>query len=561
MAALLDHLGRPIDTALLKKEIAAPTLSGVRQMISGHPAQGLTPGRLASILRQAESSDPAAYLELAADMEEKDLHYLAVLGTRKRQVAQLEITVEAASDAADDQANADLISSWLLRDDLDDDLFDILDAVGKGFSLCELIWSMSERQWWPERIEYVDPRFVRFDPLTGRVPMLLGDAGLPEDLPPFKFIYHRIRASSGLPIRTGLARPVSWMWMFKNYAVKDWVAFAEVYGMPFRLGRYESGATREDISTLLRALADFGVDAAAAIPKSMDIEFVDGKGASADGALFRGMAEWFDMQISKAVLGQTATTDAVTGGLGSGAEHNDVRGDIERADAKALAATLNRTLVRPMVDLNRGPPRSGVYPRLVVGRASAWDPVAMMPAVESFVRLGGRVEASVISDRLGLPEAGDKAVILSAAGPDVGATGAAPGPAEAAGARQPPPEGPQAASHASQSLSRGGRAPITAAAGPVAGAPAAPPPDPIDRMIDQVVGDGEWIAAPLAATIDDILAQATTLEEARDRIALAASEMDVAAFAERLARAGFAARLAGLTGQTLTDETPEEDRP
>lgn len=549
MPALVDHLLRPIDFSQLKREVAAPSVSGVRQIISGHPAQGLTPGRLASILRQAESDDPVAYLELAQDMEEKDLHYLAVLGTRKRQVAQLEITVEAASDSPEDVANADLVRQWLQRDTLDDDLFDVMDAVGKGFSLCELIWDMSERQWWPARIEYVDPRFTRHDRVTGRRPMLLGETGVAEELAAFKFIYHRVRASSGLPIRGGLARPVSWLWMFKNYTVKDWVAFAEVYGMPFRLGKYESGATPEEIRTLLRALADFGADAAAAIPKSMDIEFVDGKGATADGALFRGFAEWADLQISKAVLGQTATTDAVTGGLGSGKEHNDVRGDIERADAKALAATLNRDLVRPIVDLNRGPPAKGAYPRMVIGRAEAWDVVKMMPAVEAFVRLGGRVEASVIGDRIGLPEAAEDAEVLALAAPAPAVPAADQGAAPPPDPRQPPAAPARGPSQASHGLSRGGRPPIAAAATP---APAATP-DAIDAVIQDTVGDGEWVMGPLTATIDEILAGSRDLTDARDRLAQAAAHMDVAEFTERLARAAFAARLAGQSGQQLTD--------
>lgn len=549
MPGLVDHLLRPIDFSQLKREVAAPSVSGVRQIISGHPAQGLTPGRLANILRQAEADDPVAYLELAQDMEEKDLHYLAVLGTRKRQVAQLEITVEAASDSAEDVANADLVRQWLQRDTLDDDLFDVMDAVGKGFSLCELIWDMSERQWWPSRIEYVDPRFTRHDRLTGRRPMLVGDNGVAEELAAFKFIYHRVRASSGLPIRSGLARPVSWLWMFKNYTVKDWVAFAEVYGMPFRLGKYESGATPEEIRTLLRALADFGADAAAAIPKSMDIEFVDGKGATADGALFRGFAEWADLQISKAVLGQTATTDAVTGGLGSGKEHNDVRGDIERADAKALAATLNRDLIRPIIDLNRGPPKLGAYPRLVIGRSESWDVVKMMPAVEAFVRLGGRVEAAVIGDRIGLPEADKDAEILAVPAPTAAPQGGPQGAAVAGGPPQTPAEGARGASQASHSLSRPSQTPTVASTTP----PTQGGADPIDALIAETVGDGEWVTAPLAATIAEILAGAESLEQASEMLATAAARMDVAEFGERLARASFAARLAGVSGLQMTD--------
>jgi phage gp29-like protein len=141
-------------------------------------------------------------------MEEKDLHYLGVLGTRKRQVAQLDITVEAASDDADDQANADLVRDWLDRDTLQDDLFDIMDAVGKGVSATEIVWETSENQWWPGRLELVLPQWLMFDRVDGKELLLRDGSGDGQPLDPFKYIVHQVKAKSGLPIRGGLARPV-----------------------------------------------------------------------------------------------------------------------------------------------------------------------------------------------------------------------------------------------------------------------------------------------------------------------------------------------------------------
>ena len=80
--ALVDHLGRPLRKDVLGREIAAPTRASVRTIHSGHPAQGLDPGKLAQLLLAAEQGDAIAYFELAEEMEEKDLHYLSVLGTR-----------------------------------------------------------------------------------------------------------------------------------------------------------------------------------------------------------------------------------------------------------------------------------------------------------------------------------------------------------------------------------------------------------------------------------------------------------------------------------------------
>ena len=97
---LTDQYGRGIEKKQLTEEIAGPSITGVRSPIAGYPADGLNPQRLASILREADQGDPLRYLELAETIEERDLHYLGVLGTRRRSVAQLDISVDAASDAA-----------------------------------------------------------------------------------------------------------------------------------------------------------------------------------------------------------------------------------------------------------------------------------------------------------------------------------------------------------------------------------------------------------------------------------------------------------------------------
>jgi phage gp29-like protein len=407
-AVLYDQWGREIDLTRLKEEQARPSLSGVRPIISAHPSQGLTPARLAKLLRDSEDGDPIRYLELAEDMEEKDPHYLSVLGTRKRAITQLEITVEAASDDANDVANADLVREWLKRDVLEDELFDVLDAIGKGYSATEIIWDVSERQWQPLRLEWRDPRWFVFDPADGRTLHLrematVAEATVPGAVPlaPFKFITHQAKIKTGLPVRGGIARAIAWCYLFKNFDLKDWVVFAETYGHPLRVGKYGAGASQADKDTLLSAVANIASDAAAIIPQSMVIEFIESK-MQGNVDLFERFANYLDQQMSKAVLGQVGTTDAVAGGYAVGKVHNDVRGDIERSDAMQLAATLNRDLVRPMIDLNRGP--QAKYPRLRIGRREEVDTEKFMAAVEKYVQLGGRVEQSVVRDKLGLPD-------------------------------------------------------------------------------------------------------------------------------------------------------------
>jgi phage gp29-like protein len=558
---LVDHLGRPIHAAVLREEISGPTLRGVRQILGGHPEIGLTPQRLAGILRRAENHDPEAYLELAEAMEEKDLHYLSVLGTRKRAVAQLPITVEAADETPQAEADAELVRTWLKRDCLEDELFDVLDAIGKGFSVSEIVWETTARAWMPARLIWRDPRWFQFDAVGGERLSLRDGTADGAELEPFKYLVHLHKAKSGLPVRGGLARSVAWGYLFKNYALKDWVAFAEIYGLPFRVGRYDVNASDTDRRDLLRAVSQMGADAAGIIPKSTEIEFIDGKSSGADGALFSTLAEYLDRQISKAVLGQTATTDAEAGGLGGsqGTVHNDVRGDIERADAKLLAATLNQQLVRPLVQLNHGPREA--YPRLIIGREESVDLDATTSALDVLVRLGVKVPVSWARNLIRAPEPKDGEDVLGAPAP------ADPAPPLAPPAPQPektPQEGeagdPDADVRARASRGAGGPLrPFSGASkeGVVLNSEIGREPDELEALAAEALDGWEPVIAPIVDPVRRAAETAVDLEDLRGRLAGLIAEIDLAAAAQGLARATFMARLAGETAVPVAGVDPD----
>ena len=82
--------------------------------------------------------------------------------------------------------------------------------------------------------------------------------------------------------------------------------------------------------------------------------------------------------------------------------HDGVRRDILGADARRLAATLTRDLVKPVVDLNIGPQRH--YPKLQFALPDDQDAKTFADIVAELVDRGLRVGQSAVLDRLGLPE-------------------------------------------------------------------------------------------------------------------------------------------------------------
>ncbi|MBQ9406951.1 MAG: DUF935 domain-containing protein [Desulfovibrio sp.] len=520
---LYDAYGNPIETELLTEELAGPTVTGVRTPIAGHPSHGLTPEYLAGLMLEAEQGNEQAYLELAEEMEEKDLHYRAVLSTRRLQVSGLEITVDAASDNKDDVKAADLVRECIAA--IRPALFDILDAVGKGFSVCEIFWNTEGRQWMPERLAWRDPRWFGFEPTTGEGPLLRDETGLLTPLAPAKFVTHVCRSKSGLPIRGGLARAAAWAWLFKNFDLKSWVLFCEIYGHPLRVGKYGPSATESDKKTLLRAVRNISSDHAAIVPDSMVLEFIDAK-AQGNVQVFRQLAEYLDMQISKLVLGQTGTTD--TGSrVGTADAHERVRADIERSDADQLAATLNRDVVRPLILLNFGEGRA--LPTLKMFRPEKKDLDGMTNHLSRLVPLGLRVGMSEVRDRLGFPDPGENEECL-------GAPVATPEPEQ-------PGDSGDSAVDVKEPREKSAHS---------AGMPDIPfeaERDWIDDLTDETLDGWRPLTEPLIKPVMDLADSATTLQEFEDGLAGLAMAQDTRQMALALGRSLFVARATSEAGK------------
>ncbi len=516
---LFDHLGRRVIVKELPREVAAPTLAGIRQIFDTSVASGLTPQRLASLLLDASAGDHDAYLTLAEEMEERDPHYAAELSKRKLAVSRLPITVEAASDEQKDIDLADEVRALIRRPGTRMLLKDMLDGLGKGFSVVEIDWQRGSK-WLPQRYQWRDPHFFQFDRVARQEIRLRDEAdsynGL--ELQPFKFICHVPKIKSGIPIRGGLARLVAWAYMCKGYTVKDWLAFAEVFGMPFRVGKYGNSASEEDKAVLRRAVANIGSDAAATIPESMLIEFIESGGKQGSAEFFKILAQYMDDQVSKAVLGQTASSSGTPGKLGNEELQGEVRDDIRDDDAEQLAETLNRDLVKPFIDLNFGPQEN--YPCISIAQPDAEDVQTIITACEKLVPLGLRVEQSVIRDKIGLPDPDKNAKpedllqILTVE------------PVE------PKPEAQQPEMNMQKALNAQNQE-----------------QDDIETILEDEMADWQKVMTPIIDPLAELLAGARTFDELKEKLATLPDDQDLQPLVDRLAAALLKARALGDTDE------------
>ncbi|TCU35440.1 DUF935 domain-containing protein [Rhizobium azibense] len=531
-SSILGPDGRAIIIQTLSEEVATPTVAGVRRIHEERVASGLTPERLGVILREAAEGNARNYLTLAEEMEERYLHYASQLQTRRLALEGIDVTIEANGAAA---KIVDAVTELVMDDGFDDALGNLTDGISKGYAVVEMMWEYERKALRPVTYIERDPRFFQLDRLALRELRLAVDGSIDGvELPQAKFLRHMPRTKMGLPLRRGMARPAAWAYLIQQFTLQDWAAFSEVYGMPLRVGKYNANASSADKRTLLKAVASIANDAAAIIPQGMDIEFHEVSGNNG-AAVFGGLLEYIDKQISKLVVGQTMTSDDGSS-LGQAKIHNEVRLDILRADGKQLARTANRDLMRPFVDLNFGPQEH--YPAVQLLVPDPEDVVALTDAVAKMMPFGLRVKQAEIREKIGLSDPGDNDELL------VATNQAAPAETKKPDPKSAPAEDVRKSKTAALSAivldhKRACRCgACTALLAAEAGE--ADALDQVDALFASAGNDWEMMARPIVQPIVDILASADSFEEALKLIETAGP--DASKMAEKLARLTAIAR-------------------
>lgn len=520
MPTILDANGRPIERDALAEPQTAQ-LAHLHREFAGHPSRGLTPASLARILEDAERGDIGAQHELFADMEEKDAHLFSEMSKRKRAILTLPWDVvppRNASKAEEDDA-AWLREVLLDMPDLDDLFLDSLDAIGHGFAAVELEWSQVGRDRLIVAAHHRPQSWFKFADSDRHNPRLRDNTHEGAALRAFGWIVHRHQAKSGYLARAGLHRVLAWPYLFKAYSVRDFAEFLEIFGIPLRLGKYPAGAQAAEKATLLRAVTAIGHNAAGIMPEGMSIEIEEAAKGSADP--FMALIDWAERSESKAIVGQTTSSEAKPTGLGSGVAslHGEVRHDLMESDAAQLGASLTRQLLYPLLVVNRGQRDPRRMPRLQFDTGEAEDMALLADALPKLVAVGVQVPATWPNEKLRIPQPKEGDAVLAVA--------TAPAPAAPADAVPP-------------AQLAGLLAAVLKAA--------RPDEDEFDRLAREMGGEWERVTAPLVNPLERLAEECANLDEFRRRLPEAVARMDAAQLAELIAQGSLAAALWGRVG-------------
>lgn len=383
-------------------------------------------------IRRLENPDPVLRSESRGrglrlyDEILRDPHAWSVLQTRILAVVGKEWQIEPAKSGSgstdQDLEVAQFVETCLLNTNFDQARQELLLAILYGFYVVEVIWGVdAEGRIVPQRLIPKHPRRFCFGP-DRELRLLSYSSGLEgEPLPARKFIV-MTWGSVDNPYGQGLGQRLWWPVWFKKHGIKFWVIFCEKFGMPTAVGKYPPGTSEDDQQKLLDALSAIQQDIGIVVPETMLIELLEASRSSSINT-YEQLCSYMDAQISKAVLGQTLTTEV--GDVGSYAAarvHETVRDDILKADADLLSETLNNTLIRWIVDFNY--PSGTPYPKFWIRTKPEVDLKALAERDKILFRdIGGfDVPVSYIRDTYGIPapEAGDE--VISAPPPKGGFT-------------------------------------------------------------------------------------------------------------------------------------------
>ncbi len=184
------------------------------------------------------------------------------------------------------------------------------DAVGKRYSVHEIVWEPRADGRLTATFRHAPLWF--FENTTGRLRFKPQDGatqGVPLD--PDAWL---------VTVGEGIMEACAVLWMFKHLPLRDWLAYAEKFGMPYLLGKTGAPFNSREWNAMAEALRGFGSDGAAVIGGTDEIVPVSAGNGGADSLPYAGLVERSDRAMSILWRGADLGTQSHVGtGGGQGA--------------------------------------------------------------------------------------------------------------------------------------------------------------------------------------------------------------------------------------------------
>jgi phage gp29-like protein len=312
----------------------------------------LTPERLTMILRQADWGTPLQLFDMYESTLLADGHTRGLYEQRLDEVC-VDWTWRAGDARPGSQQAAEELEAATKQIDMEGTIEFLALAPFYGCSYIESAWvTRADGRQVPAELVCVPHRRFMFDPqsrpcLTSETNPYPGDQL--ERRPGSSWLRAETRRWRR-QVQAGILRTVAWWALFKRMSVRDWLIFAEKFGIPLIIGKPGDDDNETTRKALRAAIDALGTEGRAILGGKATIEVLNQALRSGSGAgdhLHPGIVSLSNSEISKAITAGTLTSD--TGGPGSfalGQVHADRAHKLSLADGRRIGNVFCRDIGR-----------------------------------------------------------------------------------------------------------------------------------------------------------------------------------------------------------------------
>lgn len=276
-----------------------------------------------------------------------DGRLLSLIEKRKMNITNSPVTfVEQGSEGEENETVQEAIESVWFYETLNM----IMEAKFWGFNLIEFSF-MDGRIVEANEIHKANVR-----PEFGDVLLETGNTGNTIDFTERPYCDYTIAV--GKERSLGLLMTAAQYVIYKRGAFGDWAQFAEIFGMPFRVGKYGAydDSTRRKLE---KALEEMGSAPWAVIPQESEIDVISNTNQGTSSQVYDMLRQACNEELSILILGQTMTT--TDGSSRSQSEtHKKVEEEINLSDKIWVQFVLNEKL-KPLMQKHGYPVGKGKF--------------------------------------------------------------------------------------------------------------------------------------------------------------------------------------------------------
>ena len=345
-AATPEPMGATTRIPELGRVIRPQSLSA----ISGRALQPVSPGRISTALRELDFGNYEYWADMATQMR-RDPVVRRAYSTRRSSVAGRRYAVEMPPDVAPEMRGAaqelvELTKEWLNSLEARETfLMRVLDGIGMGISVHELVWSRMNGAWMPQPVP-VQTRNLRYAQDWTLEVRDFDYQWYSTVNFPAKFLTHVPWTDPGRPMDQGDFLACVFYWMFKRNVWTFWLIGAERFGNPLVLAQMAASSDSSQRQRILDDLQQLTADSVGVTSGTSNIEVIS-PAASGSTAVWKELRDALNQEIFVSLgVSPDLYLSGANGSRSSTETRDGVRLEGSKLDATLMWGSITRDVVR-----------------------------------------------------------------------------------------------------------------------------------------------------------------------------------------------------------------------